>query len=101
LPRTQPVFELKPWEPVATGSVVNEGQLQTTLGGYIALLAPEAVTAALSSPGSAPWSAAAGEAITLNADNHLAGITAQSFAIQALVDNVGTIGWIAIQTIGR
>ena len=72
----------------ATGSVVNDGNLQAALGGYIALLAPEVRNNGIVIARMGTVVMAAGEAITLNFNGqHLAGITAQPSAIDALVEN--------------
>jgi fibronectin-binding autotransporter adhesin len=72
----------------ATGSVVNDGQLTASLGGYIALLAPEVRNSGVIIARMGTVAMAAGESITLDLDgNHLAGITAQPSAITALVEN--------------
>ena len=74
----------------ATGSVVNEGQLNVALGGYIALLAPEVRNQGVVIAQAGTVALASGEAITLNfnkAGTGLAGITTTPQAIAALVEN--------------
>ena len=72
----------------ATGSVVNDGTLQASLGGYIALLAPEVRNGGVVIARMGTVVMAAGEQITLDFNGrHLAGITTQPSAVQALVDN--------------
>src|SRR5574343_631157 len=50
----------------ATGKVINEGTIQTTLNGYIAMLAPEVRNSGLLLAQSGTIALAAGERITLN-----------------------------------
>ena len=72
----------------ATGSVVNDGTLQSSLGGYIALLAPEVRNGGVVIARMGTVVMAAGESISLDFDGqHLAGITAQPSAIDVLVEN--------------
>ena len=67
---------------------MNEGELHASLGGYIALLAPEVRNSGVIIARMGTVALAAGESITLNLDgNHLAGITATPSAIAALVEN--------------
>ena len=76
----------------ATGSVVNDGTLQSSLGGYIALLAPEVRNGGIVIARMGTVAMAAGDAITLDFDGqHLAGITAQPSTINALVENRSAI----------
>jgi filamentous hemagglutinin family protein len=76
----------------ATGSVVNDGTLQASLGGYIALLAPEVRNGGIVIARMGTVAMAAGESITLDFDGqHLAGITAQPSAINALVENSSAV----------
>jgi filamentous hemagglutinin family protein len=76
----------------ATGSVVNEGQLQASLGGYIALLAPQVRNSGVIIAHLGTVAMAAGETITLNLNgNHLAGITVQPSQIAALIENKGAV----------
>ena len=74
----------------STGSVVNQGQLTSAAGGYIALLAPEVRNQGVVIAQAGTVALASGEAITLNF-NHtgtgLAGITTTPQAIAALVEN--------------
>ena len=74
----------------ATGSVVNDGQLNAALGGYIALLAPEVRNQGVIVAQAGTVALASGEAITLNfngAGTGLAGITTTPQTIAALVEN--------------
>lgn len=72
----------------ATGSVINDGTLQSSLGGYIALLAPEVRNGGVVIARMGTVAMAAGDAITLDFDGqHLAGITAQPSTVNALVEN--------------
>jgi filamentous hemagglutinin family protein len=76
----------------ATGSVVNEGELHASLGGYIALLAPEVRNSGVIVARMGTVALAAGESITLNLDGqHLAGITATPSAIATLVENKSAV----------
>jgi len=76
----------------ATGSVVNDGQLQAGLGGYIALLAPEVRNNGVVIARMGTVAMASGESITLNFDgSHLAGITVKPSSIAALVENKGAV----------
>ena len=74
----------------STGSVVNEGQLKASLGGYIALLAPEVRNQGIVIAQAGTVALASGEFITLNfnqAGNGLTGITTTPQTIAALVEN--------------
>ncbi len=74
----------------STGSVVNQGQLTSAAGGYIALLAPEVRNQGVVVAQAGTVALASGEAITLNFNNTgtgLAGITTTPQAIAALVEN--------------
>ena len=74
----------------STGSIVNEGQLNAALGGYIALLAPEVRNQGVIVAQAGTVALASGEAITLNFNTGgtgLAGITTTPQAIAALVEN--------------
>jgi filamentous hemagglutinin family protein len=74
----------------STGSVVNQGQLTSAAGGYIALLAPEVRNQGVVIAQAGTVALASGEAITLNFNNAgtgLAGITTTAQAIAALVEN--------------
>jgi filamentous hemagglutinin family protein len=76
----------------STGSVVNDGNLQAALGGYIALLAPQVRNGGVVIARLGTVAMASGESITLNLNgNHLAGITVQPSAIAALVENKGAV----------
>ena len=73
----------------SSASVVNEGELKASLGGYIALLAPEVRNqgAVIAQMGAVAM--ASGEVVELRFDNskHLTGIRVEPSQIQALVDN--------------
>ncbi|NBP46335.1 MAG: hypothetical protein EBU72_14195 [Betaproteobacteria bacterium] len=74
----------------STGSVVNEGQLKSALGGYIALLAPEVRNQGVVIAQAGTVALASGEAITLNFNSSgtgLAGITTTPQTVAALVEN--------------
>ncbi len=72
----------------ATGSVVNDGELHASLGGYIALLAPEVRNNGVVVARLGTVAMAAGESITLSFDGrHLASITTEPSAIATLVEN--------------
>jgi filamentous hemagglutinin family protein len=73
----------------ATGSVLNEGQLKASLGGYIALLAPEVRNQGLIVAQLGTVALAAGEAFDLQFDsnNSLASVHVTPSTIAALVDN--------------
>ena len=74
----------------STGSVVNQGQLTSAAGGYIALLAPEVRNQGVVVAQAGTVALASGEAITLSFNNTgtgLAGITTTPQAIAALVEN--------------
>ena len=74
----------------STGSVVNQGQLTSAAGGYIALLAPEVRNQGVVIAQAGTVALASGEAITLNFNHSgtgLAGITTTPQAIAALVEN--------------
>jgi filamentous hemagglutinin family protein len=74
----------------STGSVVNEGQLSSAAGGYIALLAPEVRNQGVVIAQAGTVALASGEAITLSFNNSgtgLAGITTTPQTIAALVEN--------------
>jgi filamentous hemagglutinin family protein len=76
----------------ATGSVVNQGQLNAGLGGYIALLAPEVRNSGIIVAHLGTVVLASGDTITLNFDNnHLAGVTVKASTIAALVENKGAV----------
>ncbi len=73
----------------ATGKVINEGRLTATLGGYIALLAPEVQNAGVIVARAGTVVLAAGDLITLNFDGNqgIAGITTTPSTISALIEN--------------
>lgn len=73
----------------ATGSVVNEGQLTASLGGYVALLAPEVRNQGVVIAQAGTAALAAGEAFTLSIPgaNTLAHIQVDPASIKTLVDN--------------
>ena len=77
----------------STASVLNEGQLQAALGGYIALLAPEVRNAGVIVAQTGTVALASGEAITLHiaGSNTLAGISVQPSLINALVENKSAV----------
>ncbi|MBU3637236.1 autotransporter-associated beta strand repeat-containing protein, partial [Polynucleobacter sp. es-MAR-4] len=73
----------------STGQVVNEGTIQTSLNGYIAMLAPEVRNAGLLVAQSGTIALAGGEAITLNFGpaSKLESITVTDSQINVLVEN--------------
>ena len=73
----------------ATGSVVNEGNITATLGGYVALLAPEVRNGGVIVAQLGTVALAAGEVFELQFDgnNTLANIRVTPASIAALVDN--------------
>jgi filamentous hemagglutinin family protein len=72
----------------ATGSIVNEGNLRASMGGYIALLAPEVRNQGVIVAQAGTVAMAAGEAITLNfAADSLASVSVDPATIKALVEN--------------
>lgn len=72
----------------ATGSVINEGQLQAHLGGYIALLAPEVRNSGLLLARAGTVALAAGEAIELQFEGGgLARLRVTPSEIAALITN--------------
>ncbi|MBV5344511.1 MAG: filamentous hemagglutinin N-terminal domain-containing protein, partial [Rhodoferax sp.] len=73
----------------STGKVINEGQLNAALGGYIALLAPEVQNAGVVVAQAGTVAMAAGEVVTLNFDGnqHLAGITTTAATLETLIEN--------------
>ncbi|CAN1553334.1 Filamentous haemagglutinin, N-terminal [Burkholderiaceae bacterium] len=73
----------------STASVVNEGELKATLGGYIALLAPEVRNQGAVIAHMGTVAMAAGEAFDLKFDsnNRLTSLRVTPSQIQALVDN--------------
>jgi filamentous hemagglutinin family protein len=74
----------------STGSVVNEGQLTSAAGGYIALLAPEVRNQGVVVAQAGTVALSSGEAITLSFNNSgtgLAGITTTPQTIATLVEN--------------
>ena len=73
----------------STAKVTNEGRLTATLGGYIALLAPEVQNAGVVVAQAGTVVLAAGEAITLNFSGNktLASITTTAATIATLVEN--------------
>ena len=77
----------------ATGKVVNEGRLTASLGGYVALLAPEVRNQGVVLAQMGTVALASGEVIELQFDSQskLAGITATPSQIQALVDNQSAV----------
>ncbi len=73
----------------SSASVVNEGELKASLGGYIALLAPEVRNQGAVIAQMGTVALASGEAVELRFDNsrHLTSIRVEPSQIQALVDN--------------
>ncbi|MBT9500083.1 MAG: filamentous hemagglutinin N-terminal domain-containing protein [Burkholderiaceae bacterium] len=72
----------------ATGSVINEGQIQAHLGGYIALLAPEVRNSGLLLARAGTVALAAGEAIELQFESGgLTRLRVTPSEIAALIDN--------------
>ena len=73
----------------ATGKVINEGNIKTALGGYVALLAPEVRNSGVIVAQMGTVVMAAGERITLNFDpsRHLASITTTPSTIDTLIEN--------------
>ena len=73
----------------ATGKVINEGNIKTALGGYVALLAPEVRNSGVIVAQMGTVVLAAGERVTLNFDasRHLASITTTPSTIDALIEN--------------
>ena len=73
----------------ATGSVVNDGSLTASLGGYVALLAPEVRNNGIVTAQAGTVALASGEAIQLQFDNsrQLAGVLVTPSQIAALVEN--------------
>ncbi len=73
----------------ATGRVVNEGQIHTALGGYVALLAPEVQNSGVIVARAGAVALASGEQITLNLNSQggLAGITTTASTLQTLIEN--------------
>ncbi|MEY3760815.1 MAG: hypothetical protein RIR39_2306, partial [Pseudomonadota bacterium] len=69
----------------ATGKVINEGNIKTSLGGYVALLAPEVINSGVIVAQMGTVVMAAGERITLNFDpsRNLSSISATPSAIDA------------------
>jgi len=73
----------------ATGKVINEGNIKTALGGYVALLAPEVRNSGVIVAQMGTVVMAAGERVTLNFDpsRHLTTITTTPSAIATLIEN--------------
>ncbi|MBU1364995.1 MAG: filamentous hemagglutinin N-terminal domain-containing protein [Gammaproteobacteria bacterium] len=73
----------------ATGSIINDGQLTASLGGYIALLAPEVRNNGVIVAQLGTVALAAGEAYELQFDGKhtLSNIRVEAASIKALVDN--------------
>ena len=77
----------------ATGSVVNEGSIQASLGGYIAMLAPEVRNSGVLVAQSGTVALAAGERITLNfaaangGQSKLDSLTVTAAQLDTLVEN--------------
>lgn len=77
----------------ATGSVVNEGHIQTALGGYVALLAPEVRNQGVIVAQMGTVALAAGDAYELQFDvqQKLASIRVEASTVRALVENGNAI----------
>jgi len=73
----------------ATGSVVNDGKLMASPGGYIALLAPEVRNNGVVTAQAGTVALASGEAVQLQFDDsrHLTGVLVTPSTIAALVEN--------------
>ena len=73
----------------ATGSVVNDGSLTASLGGYIALLAPEVRNNGIVTAQAGTVALASGDQVELQFDNSksLAGVLVSPSTIAALVEN--------------
>ncbi|MBU3595144.1 autotransporter-associated beta strand repeat-containing protein, partial [Polynucleobacter sp. 86C-FISCH] len=73
----------------STGKVINEGTIQTSLNGYIAMLAPEVRNTGLLVAQSGTVALAAGESITLNfgPSSKLESLTVTGGQLDALVEN--------------
>jgi filamentous hemagglutinin family protein len=73
----------------ATGAIVNEGEITTALGGYIAMLAPEVRNTGVMLAQLGTIALAASDRVTLNfgPNNKLTGITAAPSTIDALIEN--------------
>ncbi len=73
----------------ATGKVINEGNIKTSLAGYVALLAPEVRNSGVIVAQMGTVVMASGERITLNFDpsRHLSSITTTPSAIASLIEN--------------
>lgn len=85
----------------ATGAIVNEGQIQTALGGYVALLAPEVRNQGVVLAQMGAVALAAGETYQLNIQgSRLASIEVTPATVRALVDNGQAVlapeGWIVL-----
>ncbi|MES2823032.1 MAG: filamentous hemagglutinin N-terminal domain-containing protein, partial [Pseudomonadota bacterium] len=78
---------------LATGSVVNEGELHASLNGYIALLAPEVRNEGVLVAQMGVVALASGEAISLNFDSneHLTGVVVEPSTLKALIENKGAV----------
>ena len=73
----------------AVGSVVNEGQIRTLYGGYVALLAPEVRNAGLIVASAGSVLLAAGETVSFNFDPQagVTGLFVEPARVRALVEN--------------
>ena len=72
----------------ATGSVVNEGQINTALGGYVALLAPEVRNSGVIVARMGAVAMAAGDAVELQFDgSKLANVRVDAATIATLIEN--------------
>jgi len=90
----------------STGAVINQGQLRSRLGGYIALLAPEVRNQGVVIAQAGTVAMAAGEVITLRLDGQqgLASLQTTPSAIASLVDNGHAVlapdGMIILSAVG-
>ena len=72
----------------SSGKIINEGRLSSSLGGYIALLAPEVQNAGLVVANAGTVAMASGEVISLQVQGgSLAGITTTPSTIATLIEN--------------
>ncbi|MFZ9461087.1 MAG: filamentous hemagglutinin N-terminal domain-containing protein, partial [Opitutales bacterium] len=73
----------------ATGTIVNEGAIRSSLGGYVALLAPEVRNAGLIMAEAGSVVLAAGEAVSFNFDPAagVTGLLVEPARVRALVEN--------------
>lgn len=73
----------------STGKVINEGKIKASLGGYVAMLAPEVINSGIVVAKMGTVVLAAGERITLNFDSNkkVAGIMTTPATIATLIEN--------------